>query len=610
MSTTDIFPSQMTVFTDIHASLDEKTLSVEREELNHAQESLEDSVGDLLNVRNIVSVSPANRSDNSFKALNSVHARSSTLGEDIVLPWTLDGLRVAQRNDQDIECIIKLKEQTQEKPTWETIALKSTDVKTLWNLWPRLSLRNGLLKRRFESNDGVTERWQVVLPKDLRAQFLDVAHGGMTGGHMRRQKTAAAVQSRAYWPTWSTDLDNFLKQCVPCSRYHRGTLPHRAAMQTPAVGEPWERISIDITGPHPKSSRGNIYILTLVDHFSKWAEAMPLSSHTAPVVARALMTHVFSRFGLPKQLLSDRGPEFESDLFCELMKWLEIDKLRTTSYKPSTNGVVERFHRTLNSMLGKIVSDSQRNWDECLPPVMAAYRASPHDSTGFSPNKLFLGRENRMPLDLLMGFPEEELERNRSSNQFVAEIQEKTENAYAIARKQLGVAAERRKATYDIRVKVAKYSVGEWVWYYYPRRYQRRSPKWQKNYTGPFLIVRVIEPVNYVLQMSQRAKPFVVHTDKIKRCFSQTPTSWLSNDGFINTTRGAQNLPEEQIVYERSSDAVIESPERSDMLPLARRGRNKDSKQLSTKGGVTCENGEFLGQRPRKPPMHFIDYHM
>ena len=322
------------------------------------------------------------------------------------------------------------------------------------------------------------------------------------------------------------------------------------------------------------------------------------------------MTHVFSRFGLPKQLLSDRGPEFESNLFCELMEWLEIDKLRTTAYKPSTNGVVERFHRTLNSMLGKIVSDSQRNWDECLPAVMAAYRASPHDSTGFSPNKLFLGRENRMPLDLLMGFPDEELERNRSSNQFVAEIQERTENAYSIARKQLGVAAERRKATYDIRVKGAKYSVGEWVWYYYPRRYQRRSPKWQKNYTGPFLIVRVIEPVNYVLQKSQRAKPFVVHTDKIKRCFSQTPTSWISNDGIIDSTSEAQNLPEEQIVDERSSDAVTESPERSDMLPLARLGRNKDNKQLPTKGGVTCKNEESLGQRPRKPPMHFIDYHM
>jgi transposase InsO family protein len=116
-------------------------------------------------------------------------------------------------------------------------------------------------------------------------------------------------------------------------------------MQISLVGEPWERVSVDITGPHPMSSRGNKYILTLVDHFSKWAEAIPLPNHKAPTVARALMTHVFARFGAPRQLLTDRGTEFESESFRELMKLMEIDKLRTTAYKPSTNGVVERFHR-------------------------------------------------------------------------------------------------------------------------------------------------------------------------------------------------------------------------------------------------------------------------
>jgi len=146
------------------------------------------------------------------------------------------------------------------------------------------------------------------------------------------------------------------------------------------------------------------------------------------------------------------------------MKWLEVDKLRTTPYKPSTNGVVERFHRTLNSMLGKVVSESQRDWEERLPLVMAAYRASPHSSTGFSPNRLFLGRENLMPLDLIMGIPSEESERVRSADQFVAEMKEKTEAAYTLARAQSQVSAERRKATYDISVRKAKHTFGDWVW--------------------------------------------------------------------------------------------------------------------------------------------------
>ena len=129
---------------------------------------------------------------------------------------------------------------------------------------------------------------------------------------------------------------------------------------------------------------------------------MPIPNHTAATVAKALMVHVFSRYGLPAEVLSDRGSEFESELFSQLMKWLEVDKLRTTAYKPSTNGVVERFHRTLNTILGKLVAVNQRDWDERLPYALLAYRATTHSSTGFTPNKLFLGRENRLPVDLVL----------------------------------------------------------------------------------------------------------------------------------------------------------------------------------------------------------------
>ena len=304
-----------------------------------------------------------------------------------------------------------------------------------------------------------------------------------------------------------------MKQCEPCARYHRGAVRHQVPMQTPLVGEPWERVSVDITGPHPPSSRSNQYILTLVDHFSKWAEAIPLANHTAPTVARALMTHVFTKFVAPRQLLSDRGPEFESTLFSQIMMCMDIEKLRTTPYKPSTNGVVERFHRTLNSMLAKVVNDNQKDWDaQCLPLVMAAYRASSHTSTGYSPNRLFLGREVWMPLDLVMGLTKEVGEDLEVSlEDFVQQTKERAEGCYEVARKHLEVAAERRKKTYDIRVKEAVFRIGDWVWYHYPRRYQKKSPKWQKSYVGPYLIVREIVPVNYVLQKSARAKPFVVH---------------------------------------------------------------------------------------------------
>jgi len=470
---------------------------------------------------------------------------------DLVLPWSLEGLRQAQRVDPDVGYIIEAMESDSGQPDWEAVALKSSDVKTLWKQWSRLGLRGGLLKRRFESSDGKSERWQVVGPKELRTEFLSIAHGGMTGGHLGLKKTSVAVQSRAYWPTWSTDLAAFIKRCPNCARYHRGAVPRRAEMQTPLVGEPWERVSVDITGPHPKSSRQNCYILTVVCHFSKWGEAIALPNHTAPVVARALVTHVFSRFGVPLQLLTDRGSEFESVLFAELMKWLEIDKIRTTAFHPSCNGVVERFHRTLNSMLAKIVSESQRDWDEKLPYVMAAYRASPHSSTGFSPNRLFLGRENRMPLDLVKGLPLEEVHSDATVDDFIVRQHELAESAYRVAREQLQAAAQRRKRAYDVRVKPEELTVGDWVWYHYPRRYSGRSPKWQKNYTGPYLVVREIPPVNYVLQRSPRSKTFVVHKDKLKKCHSPPCVSWLvpvgNADGEDDLKNGGESCLREAV---------------------------------------------------------------
>jgi len=105
---------------------------------------------------------------------------------------------------------------------------------------------------------------------------------------------------------------------------------------------------------------------------------------------------------VPQKILSDRGSEFESELFTELMRWMKIDKLRTTAHKPSTNGVVERFDLTLNSMLAKQASETQRDSHLWIPLVLAAYRATPHQSTGFSLNMLFLGQKTAKSKQFVM----------------------------------------------------------------------------------------------------------------------------------------------------------------------------------------------------------------
>ena len=158
----------------------------------------------------------------------------------------------------------------------------------------------------------------------------------------------------------------------------------------------WECISIDLTGPHPsaKDFRAR-YILTVVDHFTKWAEACPLPNKKPTTVARALAEQVFTRHGmLLVQILSDQGNEVDSSIMCEICRLYGVDKVWTTAHKPSTNGAVERFHRTLNSMLRKVGSTCQRDWVERLPYVMAVYRASWHEATGFTPTSWCLVRRS------------------------------------------------------------------------------------------------------------------------------------------------------------------------------------------------------------------------
>ena len=442
--------------------------------------------------------------------------------------WTAQELAAAQRQDKDLEFVLSLLESSTAKPSWADVELQSSTVKCLWHEWDRLRVIDGVLHRKWISVDGSPDFMQIVLPRSHREQCIMLAHTGMTGGHLGRSKTEEQVKRRAYWPGWRSQVASTLKKCDSCAQYHRGKAPRQTPLRPFGAGEPFEVVALDITGKHPRSSRGNEYIVTVTDVYSKWSEAYAVRVHTAPVVAKVLVDNFFCRFGMPRRLLTDQGPEFESQLFQELCKHMGIEKVRTSPYKPSTNGCVERFHRTLNSMLGKVVQENQRDWDDKLQPVMAAYRAAKHESTGFSPNYLVYGRENRAPIDIVLGEVAGEEERYQSQDDFVAATQQRLRQAHQLAREHLNAAAERRKDEYDVKVKSATFSVGDWVWYFYPRRYTQKSPKWSKNYIGPFLVTKVIEPSDYVIQRSRRAKPQVVHGDKLKRYHGEAPQSWLS----------------------------------------------------------------------------------
>ena len=154
-------------------------------------------------------------------------------------------------------------------------------------------------------------------------------------------------------------------------------------------------------------------------------------------MARSLVEQVFFRHGMPVQILSDQGNEVDSTHMREICRSYGIEKVRATAYKPSP---VERFHRSLNSMLGKVVSGSQLNWVERLPYVMDAYRASRHETTDFSPNLLVFGRKVRAPIDLVFGTPNDSASTNRED--FVERQERLYREAYSLVRRHLSEQAQ------------------------------------------------------------------------------------------------------------------------------------------------------------------------
>jgi len=435
-------------------------------------------------------------------------------------------LAAAQSEDDDLRDLLNRRQQTDEQPNIEELLTASEYTKKLWSQWYRLRLRNGVLYRLFEERRSHTTIYQALIPHTLRETAIRSCHVGMAGGHLGAKKTLDQVQRRFYWSTWRSDTVRYGRRCPKCCAYHRGQLPRSAPLQPIIAGAPFERLSIDLTGPHTRSRRGHVYILTCIDPFTKWVEAFPIRNKEAETVAKVLVEQVFCRFGVPVALLSDQGKEVDGNVMREICHLLDIDKLRTTPYKPSTNSAIERFHRSLNSMLGKVVKESQTDWDDRLPFVMAAYRASRHESTGYSPNALTLGRETRAPVDAVLDLPTAGAS-STTYDEYVEHLQDRLHNAYALVRKELGYAAERNKKYYDLRVRPQRYTVGEWVYYYNPRHYRGRQDKWSRKFSGPYLIIAVPSAVNVTIQRSRRAKPFTVHIDKVKPFLSDPPPSWI-----------------------------------------------------------------------------------
>ena len=225
------------------------------------------------------------------------------------------------------------------------------------------------------------------------------------------------------------------------------------------------------------------------------------------------MDEVICRYGVPQQLHSDQGSNLNAEVNHKLCQLLGIERTRTTAYHPQENGQVERFNRTVEAMLAKMVGEHHSDWDKHLQKALFAYRTSLHESTGYSPYFVNFGRSPVLPVDVIVG--RFDSERNDGSiPQYIKEVRKTLKNAYDVIRVNLDAAQKKRKDVKDKHCSEMNFRIGDRVWLFNPAVRVGQAKKFSLRWRGPYTVC----PVNYRIQLIGTTSTQIVHHNRLKLC--------------------------------------------------------------------------------------------
>lgn len=450
------------------------------------------------------------------KRLEAKQEEETQDSEGVVLRTVCETLdlqewKTKQEKDEEIGFILS-KKKLGEKPDWQEISAKNAGIKYYVSVWDSLEVHEDLLFRKWESPDGRSCQWLLVVPREMVGSVMEVCHDAPSGGHFGVNKTLEKVRQRFYWPDNRKDVEDWCRRCHACVARKGPRERGRGPLKIYNVGAPFERVALDIVGPFPRTATGNKYALVVVDYFTKWPEVVPLPDQRATTIAKALLTEVVSRHGVPLELHSDQGRNFESAIFKQLMTLLGIKKTRTTPLHPQSDGLVERLIRTLLQYLSMFVADHQRDWDDWVPLFLLSYRSSKHETTKHTPSMVLTGMELRLPMDLRRGLaPNTELE----EDEFIRQTQTRLAQTHEFIRQRLKITSDRMKAWYDVYTNSITFATGEKVWLYQPRRTKGKCPKLQSAWEGPYVVRDRLNDIIYRIARSSKLKPKVVHVNRL-----------------------------------------------------------------------------------------------
>jgi hypothetical protein len=361
----------------------------------------------------------------------------------------------------------------------------------------------------------------MCVPKPLRHKILFEVHEGILSSHPGVIHMYDKLREYVWWPSMLADVTSYVKKCKKCQQ-QRKRMKEAPILPVRIPKGPWQQIGIDITGPFPTTSRGNQYILVVMDHFTRWAEAFPIVDQTTETIANIVINNIICRYGLPLMMVSDRGSPFISKLATHIYALLGIKRITTTAYHPQGNGIVERFNGTLKVTLTMWINEQHSDWDLLLPFAIFAYNVSVHRVLQETPFYLSYGRDARLPIDYLVtNSNNDENESTSNVHEYAMSLVNKLKDVHTRVIDILTNINNDRIEELDGKV-ITDITIGDQVWLYKHNTDVGKSKKLTRRWIGPYIVVEQSSLVNYVIE--KHGKREVVHINRLKKAYSNDTT--------------------------------------------------------------------------------------
>ena len=440
--------------------------------------------------------------------------------ESIWLPcYTSAELHEAQQADSDIKQMFSWLED-KVTPTVHELYLSSLALKRFWLTRSQLNIVDGVLRYQW-----VGENTNLLMvPQSMRSEILEGCHDCPTSGHLGQHKTLSRVKKSFLWHEMRQDVIEYVRTCPKCNKNKKPSIKPKAGLGCFRAGAPMERVHMDMLGPFPPSEQGNKYILVMVDQFTKWVEIHALPDVTAISTAKCAVDQFFSRFGAPLQIHTDQGGNFDGNVMKALCHLYRVAKTRTTPYRPSSNGQVERYNRLLLQLIRCYRHSKQKTWDQDLQILAGAIRSMEHRSTGYSANMMMLGKEVFQPIDILMRTAGEHF-RDENPAGYVKHLRQVLRDVHNLASQKLRTQLNYQKRQYDLRLEENHYEVGDFVYRLNGASKVGESRKLKPVWLGPLVVTAVINPV--LFRVRDRKKEYVLHHDRLKPCADRVVPLWM-----------------------------------------------------------------------------------